>query len=577
MTRFNSHAATACGLERESMQRQLLAVFATLAFFAAAATVTHAQTFSVVYNFGSQAGDPIQPFYSGIIAQGRDGNLYSTTSSGGGPSFAGAAYKLTPSGLLTTLYDFGSVTGDGFSGFGGLTLGTDGNYYGTTYGGGFASFGTIFKMTAGGGLTTLYTFTNGADGSLPTAPPIQGTDGNYYGTTCPGCNNQGGYGSIYKISPAGAFTLLYAFDITHGMDAEGPLVQGTDGNFYGAAAYGGTNGYGVFFKITSAGKLTVLYNFDNTHGAYPIGPLIQGTDGNFYGTSLSGGISGCGVVFKLTATGKLTVLHNMNGTTDGYAPFAGLVQATDGNFYGANVYGGAASSGCPSGCGTLFKVTKTGTFATLYNFDMMTGELPYSTLIQHTNGMLYGGTQFGGTGIVDPSCVGGNCGVIYSLNINAAPFVSVLSTTAKVGKTVEILGQGFTGTTAVAFDGIAATFKATSNTFLTATVPAGALTGPVTVTTPSGKLTSNKTFRVTPQITNFSPPSGVVGTPVTINGVSLTQTSKVTFGGVAATTFSVTNDNLVTANVPTGAKTGKIVITTPGGAATSATNFTVTP
>jgi len=147
----------------------------------------------------------------------------------------------------------------------------------------------------------------------------------------------------------------------------------------------------------------------------------------------------------------------------------------------------------------------------------------------------------------------------------------------KVGKTIEILGQGLTGTTKVSFHGVSATtFSVVSDTYLTVVVPAGATTGSVTVSTPGGKLTSNRVFRVTPAILSFSPASGPVGTPVTITGTSFTGAKKVTFGGVKATTFSVDSDTQITATVPTGAKTGKIQVTTPGGTATSATDFTVT-
>ncbi len=542
-----------------------------------AATICQAQTFSVLYNFGTLAHDPNQPFYSGIIAQGRDGNLYSGAN--GGLLGPGDLFQLTPVGTLTTLYDFAN-SGDGASPYGGLTLGTDGNFYGTSYSGGFggAPYGTIFRMTPQGGFTVLYTFTDTSDGALPLAPPIQGTDGNFYGTTCETCNGTiaSGYGTVYKLTPSGNFTLLHQFDVTDGYAPTGPLVQGTDGNFYGTTSGGGANGQGEVFKITPTGNLTVLYSFDSTHGRIPEAPLMQGTDGNFYGTALSGGSHNCGVVFKITPAGKLSVLHNMNGSSDGCSPFAGLVQATDGNFYGANSQSGASSSGCPSGCGTLFRMTSQATFSVVYNFDSVTGKVPYSTLFQHTNGLLYGMTQQGGTGSVSP-CSPGVCGVIYSLNIGAAPFVSSLSATAKVGKTIEILGQGFTGTTGVSFGNVGATFNVASDTYLTAIVPGGALTGAINVTTPGGTLTSNKTFRVMPQLKTFTPPSGAVGTAVTITGVSLAQTTKVTFGGVAATNFAVNSDTQVTATVPTGAKTGKIVITTAGGTATSATSFTVTP
>jgi hypothetical protein len=226
----------------------------------------------------------------------------------------------------------------------------------------------------------------------------------------------------------------------------------------------------------------------------------------------------------------------------------------------------------------LFRITPTGSFKVLYNFDQITGQNVYTTLFQHTNGLLYGTTQSGGTGNVSAGCTFGNCGVLYSLNIGAAPFAALVTTAGKVGAKIGILGQNFSSSSVVKFGSVAATSVLRSGTtFLQATVPSGATTGSVTVTTTAGTLTSSKKFRVTPQITSFSPTSGPVGTVVTITGVSLTQTSKVTFGGVAATSFTVNSDGQVTATVPTGAKTGKIVITTAGGTASSATSFTVTP
>jgi len=537
----------------------------------------HAQTFSVVYNFGSQAGDPIQPFYSGIIAQGRDGNLYSGSYGGGGTTGAGALYSLTPGGTLTTLYSFSNST-DGETPAGGLTLGSDGSFYGTSYGGGFggAPFGTVFKFTPPNSFTTLYTFTDGSDGALPLAPPIQATDGNFYGTTCPGCNSQPGYGSIYKITPSGTFTVLFTCDVTHCYDVNGPLVQGKDGNLYGTSEFGGANSQGAVFKITPAGKITDLVSFDISNGQLPIGPLVPGSDGNFYGTAVDGGSFGHGVIFKVTGGGVLTVLHHMNGSADGGAPYAGLVQATDGNFYGVNANGGAASANCPSGCGTVFKLTPKGVFSVIYNFDLTTGSVPYTTLLQHTNGLLYGTTQMGGTGNVDPHCIAGVCGVLFSVKVGAKPFVALRSTTGKVGAQVQILGQNFSGSSIVSFGTVpASTVTVSGTTFITATVPSGAKTGSVTVTTSSGTLASSKKFLVTPQITTVAPPSGAVGSLVTITGVSLIQAKKVTFGGVSAT-FTVNSDTQITATVPNGAKTGKIVVTTPGGTATSALKFTVT-
>jgi uncharacterized repeat protein (TIGR03803 family) len=112
-----------------------------------------AQTFSVLYNFGSEAGDPFQPAYSGIVAQGRDGNLYSTAPHGG--TCCGTVFRITPAGKLTNIHSFSGSGDDGGFPHGGVTLGTDGNFYGTTYEGGTSESGVVFKVSSGGTYTTL--------------------------------------------------------------------------------------------------------------------------------------------------------------------------------------------------------------------------------------------------------------------------------------------------------------------------------------------------------------------------------------------------------------------------------------
>jgi uncharacterized repeat protein (TIGR03803 family) len=208
------------------------------------------------------------------------------------------------------------------------------------------------------------------------------------------------------------------------------LVQGNDGNFYGTTASGGNNASdaGVVFRITPGGKLIVIHNFDgSTHGGLPFDPLVQGSDGNFYGTTLSS-TGPTGVVFKITPSGTFSVLHTMNATTDGELPYAGLVQATDGNFYGVNSGGGS------HGLGTIFKISPTGSYSVLYNFDGITGSKPEVTAFQHTNGTICGDTQSGGTGNV--SCSAGTCGVFYrfSASTSLPPFISLLPYSGKVGK-----------------------------------------------------------------------------------------------------------------------------------------------
>ena len=203
---------------------------------------------------------------------------------------------------------------------------------------------------------------------------------------------------------------------------------------------------------------------------------------------------------------------------------------------------------------------------TLHNFNGPDGAEPFAGVVQHTSGTFYGTTDLGGTG---------DMGTVFSLSMGLSPFVELLSTSGKVGASVIILGDGLTGSTNVSFGGTSSSFKILSDTEITATVPSGALTGSVTVTAPSGTLTSSRQFLVTPQIKNFNPPSGPVGTVVTITGVSLTHASSVKFGSKSAS-FTVNSDTQITATVPAGAKTGKITVITPGGKATSATSFTVT-
>jgi uncharacterized repeat protein (TIGR03803 family) len=465
------------------LPRKLAAAIIIVGFMLEAPT--QAQTFSVLYNFGTNSGDPCNPTESGIVAQGRDGNLY-TTAPWCGANGYGAVFKITLSGTLTVLHSFDATTG--LNPRGGLTLGTDGNFYGTTAYGGTYGYGTIFKVTSAGELTVLYNFTNGSDGGVPFAPPVQGADGNFYGTTCQ-CDGDNGPGTVYKITPSGTFTLLYQFGFPI-QYPYAPLVQGRDGSFYGTVSTSGTGG--IIFKITPTGNFTTLYEF--TDGSSPIGPLIQGNDGNFYGTTLAGGI-GNGTVFKLTAAGGFTVLHSMNGSTDGYNPYAGLAQGSDGNFYGVNAGGGSILNCQGFGCGTVFKINSKGSYSLLHNFDYKTGAYPSVTLLQHTNGIFYGDTWAGG--ISSAACTqSSGCAVFYSWNSRLPAFVNLLPDSGKVGKTIEFLGQGFKGTKSVSFNGTAASFKVISNTYLTAVVPKGATTGFVTVTTPKRKLTSNKKFQV---------------------------------------------------------------------------------
>jgi uncharacterized repeat protein (TIGR03803 family) len=437
---------------------------AIILFTSAAGTAAQGQTFTVLYSFGGIPGDPMQPYY-GPIAQGRDGNLYATTYSGGSVG-AGTVFKITPGGSLTVLSNLGGDAGT--NPWPGLTLGRDGGFYGTTAWGARGGRGTVFHIAADGKLAVLHSW-SGRDGS-PLAPPIQGADGNLYGTA--DCLLLY-LGSIYKITPPHEFTTLHQF--TGGTDGScpgDPLLQATDTNFYGTAS-------NYAFKISPTGKFTSLGPLPGLPGN-SYAPLVQASNGSFYGVTDNGG-RGADTVFQMSRTGKTHVLHTFTDESDGAYLFGGLVQATDGNFYGA------AESGGAWGYGTIYRITPTGHFSVLYSFDGATGSYPLATLVQQTNGILYGETNAGGTY---------SAGVFYSLDIGAPPFVRLVSTFGKVAQTIGILGQGFTGTTDVSFNSIPATFTVSSDTYLEATVPTGATTGFVTVTTSTGTLTSNQQIQI---------------------------------------------------------------------------------
>ncbi len=296
----------------------------------------------------------------------------------------------SPSDVETLLYGFAGGT-DGFDPSAPLVQGSDGDFYGTTLGNyyspgvGTNQYGSVFKITPSGTLTALHDFSS-TDGATPYAGLAQGSDGNFYGVTYYGGGSNDG--TVFKITPTGTLTTLYSFSGTDGANPLGGLVQGSDGNFYGATWYG-ANGNGTVFKITPSGTLTTLYSFSGTDGSGPFGSLVEGSDGNFYGTTGGGGSGNGGTVFKITPSGTLTTLYSFSGT-DGSYPYGGLALGSDGNFYGTTISGGT------SNYGTVFNMTPSGTLTTLYSFS---GADPYvyGGLVQGSDGNFYGTTYAGGT------------------------------------------------------------------------------------------------------------------------------------------------------------------------------------
>jgi uncharacterized protein (TIGR03437 family) len=415
----------------------------------ATAILLPAQNLTTLASFGTTyaGGGP-----TSALVQGTDNSFYGTTP-GGGPSENGTVFKIAPDGTFTTLYGFCSQTNcpDG-SQPNGLIQASDGNLYGTTQAGGANNDqGTVFKITPGGTLTTLYSFcpqSSCADGQNPLAGLIQGSDGNLYGTTsASGASTHFG-GTVFKITPGGSLTTLYNFcslaSCADGSQPEAGLTQGSDGDFYGTTAHGGANSEnndGTVFKVTPGGMLTTLHSFcsqsDCADGLSPSTGLIQASDGNFYGTSTNGGPGGS--VFKITPGGTLTTLHSFcsggSPCIDGKTPSAGLIQAADGNLYGTTSTGGANSSAnAGAGGGTIFKITLGGALTTVYSFCSQhacaDGLGPKAGLIQASDGSFIGATSGGGphgAGTVFRLVPGGSPAVPPAINtsggvVNGASF-----------------------------------------------------------------------------------------------------------------------------------------------------------
>jgi uncharacterized repeat protein (TIGR03803 family) len=479
------------------MNSRALCVSALLTLAATMALPALGQTFATLHIFCANTACTDGEIPEGTLVQGTDGAYYGTTSSGGSGG-SGTVFRITPGGALTTLYGFCAADGctDGASPVAGLIQATDGDFYGTTYIGGAGGHGTVFKITSNGALTSLYSFCaqllSGwcAHGEYPNGSLIQGTDGNFYGTTYEGGAN--GYGSIFSISPGGALKTLYSFcAAAHCTDGASPapgLIQASDGNFYGTTADGGT-GNGTIFRLTPDCRLKTLYTFCSgncVNGATPSSGLIQAADGDLYGSTSFGGVNNAGTLFKITMDGKLTTLYSFctqANCPDGHYPQA-LTQGTDGNFYGVTSAGGAQLY-----YGTVVRLTPAGVLTTLHSFcaedACADGANPSGGLMQATNGDFYGTTH-------------GNAeaGSVFRLSVGLGSFVRTQTTSGKVGAAVTILGTDLEGAASVTFNGTAAEFKVVSGTEITSTVPPSATTGTVEVSTPRGLLASAVPFRV---------------------------------------------------------------------------------
>ncbi|HEV2211432.1 MAG TPA: choice-of-anchor tandem repeat GloVer-containing protein [Verrucomicrobiae bacterium] len=367
-----------------------------------------AVTLTTLCSFSGTNGSPWS------LIQGADGNFYGITASGG--SGSGTVFRVTPDGVLTTLVSFNGTNGANPRS---VVQGTNGDFYGTTQYGGSDNLGTVFEMAPDGVLTTLVSF-NGFNGANPTSGFVLGKDGNFYGTTdfggayegtCTGCTSPQGLGTIFQMTPQGAFTTLASFDGTNGCEPVN-VIEGADGNFYGSAYSSGTNfqGYGSVFRMTPEGAITTLWSFNGANSGPCLFGIIQAADSSLWGTTDGGALLGTvDTVFRVATNGDETTLFSFNGI-NGALPRR-LVQGSDLNLYGVTGAGGIGYAGPYSGDGTIFSIDPNGIFTTVVFFNGTNGSNP-DALLQGSDGYFYGTTLSGGAG---------SAGTVFRFTLPLAP------------------------------------------------------------------------------------------------------------------------------------------------------------
>src|SRR5580658_2155921 len=451
------------------------------------APLARAATYTVLHTFSGYSTDGANPA-GGLIADANF-NVYGTTYEGGAAD-QGTVFEWAADGPETVLYSFTGLA-DGGGPEAGLVLGPNGSLYGTTYFGGAYDYGVVFELTppavAGGAWTeaVLYSFTGGPDGGNPWAGLTLGSNGVFYGTTTGGGLGVGvAFILTPPTSPNGPWTetVLHNFGAFTG-DGANPYASwtfGTNGVLYGATESGGSSGYGIVFSLTTGGVLTVLHPFTGgADGGNPQAGFALDSAGNFYGTTPYGG-AGYGVAFKMTEGGTFTLLHTFTGGTDGAYPFAGLIYSIP-DLYGVTYFGGA------SGGGTLFKMTTAGVKTVQHNF--AAGQYPFGSLVKNSAGT-YGTTYYGGSS-TDGQLF--SLSTVAGPSIETAPASGNVGTAVTI---LGINSANLTGATSVTFNGTPAAFTVVSSSEITTTVPVGATSGTVEVVTPSRTLSSDAPFQV---------------------------------------------------------------------------------
>lgn len=372
----------------------------------------------------------------GELIQATDGNFYLVSSTGG--NGWGSIAQIAPDGTMTVLHAFADST-EGYASYAPLMQASDGNLYGTTYQGGDKGYGVVFRVSLAGDFAVLRSFgQNGQDASLPYTGLVQAPDGNLYGTTLRGGDNN--QGTVYRISTSGDFAILHSFNGGDGGNPEGKLIVGADGALYGTTLQGGDSNRGTVYRITTSGTLTTLYSFSdlgafnsrgvatNSTGANPRAGLLLGADGNYYGTTYQGGASGYGTVFRMTPAGALTVIHDFAGASfDGGYPLGGVVQDAAGNLYGTTQLGGYVNMG------SAWRINTSGQFSMLHGFigSVVDGSQPYASLLAV-------GSDLYGVSFTDPLA---GAGAVFKFDLGSG---GTLPVEFSVSQTEIALGQSAT-------------------------------------------------------------------------------------------------------------------------------------
>lgn len=469
-------------------------------------------TFQTIYEFTGlpSARSP----YAAPVSDG-NGNFFEPTYYGGTAN-RGAIVKLDSEGTVTVIYSFPSDgTAPGYP-KASLLLGSDGDFYGTTYSGGDNYEGTIYKITPDGDFTELMSFSSSTGYNPDLAQLTEGDDGYLYGTTRYG--GSGNNGTVFRIAKDGSdFSVLHAF--TAGSDDGGEPRSGLlqyDGDFYGTASTGG-DGYGVVYKITASGDFTVLHSFSNgTDGGSPWAPLMLASDGNFYGTTYGGGDGSSGTVYRMAPDGTVTGIHSFSYSSGGY-PAAGLVERTEGEMVGAALFGGTNYSG------SLFQIDFEGNFETLKSMSYTDPSYIYSTMTPDEDGAFWGGSYSGGSN---------QYGAIYKMYTAQVPLTNLEASpqTVAFGDTTTLSwnAQNATDCTASATDDSWSGDKDTSGSEAVTPTVAGSVTYTLDCTGEGGESSDGATVTVQNRPTatlSISDSSVALGGDVTLTWSSTDATS----------------------------------------------------